>query len=388
MRLTTEHQELLQSSFIPGPNEYTGTGERTCVDFIWVDLQLILKDQGYKLRPRFQPVWQPSWLPGGKLADNRWSECEDSLALCSYWGALDALRIKDKQKVVLKIVLDNTAELELSNYFSMPPIRDDPRNHCVQVLDIITFPGRRFKIMVLPFLTPCDTPRMHCMPEVIDFIRQMLEGLEFMHQHNIAHGDITPLNIMMEGSKVVPSGSHFSSPHKYALESGLLVRHKTKHRCRVGPVRYSFIDLGFSRRYSVEEQAQELKRVVQVRVTPNVSEVGGVPSNPFKSDIMRLGSVFKYMFSSEFCDLNDFNELFDKMTAKKPADRPTAAEAVLLLDEIVSLMPKTRLKGLVRPWYWRPSRFPRHCPLFLLSILLALLFILLPYRMLFSSLTH
>ncbi|KAJ7589481.1 kinase-like domain-containing protein [Mycena floridula] len=385
MRLTKEHQELLQSSFIPGPNEYTGVGGRTCVDFIWVDLQFNLKALGYELRPRFQPVWQPSWLPGGKLAGNPWSECEDSLTLCSYWGALDALRIKDGRKVVLKIALDNTAELELSNYFSKPPIRDDPRNHCIQVLDIITLPGRRFKIMVLPFLTHCDSPRMHCMREVIDFIRQMLEGLEFMHQHNIAHGDISPLNIMMEGSKVVPSGSHFSSPHRYALESGLLVWHKTKHRCRVGPVRYSFIDLGFSRRYSEEEQAQELNWVEQAKM----SEVVGVPSNPFKSDIMRLGSVFKNMFSSGYRDLNDFNELFDKMSAKKPADRPTAAEAVLLFDEIVSLTPKTRLKGLVRPWYWRPNRFPRHCPLFLLSFLLSLLLsIFLPYRMIFSSLTH
>ncbi|KAJ7596282.1 kinase-like domain-containing protein [Mycena floridula] len=383
MRLTKAHKQLLESRFHPGPEEYSGVRQRSEIDFVWVDLQPFLKKQGYELRPRFQPVWQPSWLAGGSLAGEHWSHCEDNLALSLYWGALDAIRIKGGQRVVLKIVLDDTDELKLLDHFSKPPLRDDPRNHCVRVLDVIPVDGRRFKIMVLPFLTHWHSSPVHCMSEVIDSIRQTLEGLEFLHDHNIAHKDISRLNIMMDGTKVVPSGCHFSDPFRYALKSGLLVLTKPKPRCHVGPVRYFFIDLGFSRHYPEgKDKAQTNDRVGQTEVTPEMSLKG--PFNPFMADVFQLGLVFKDLFPLQFPHLNDFNSLFDKMTATKPADRPTAAQALLLFEEIVSSMSE------IRRWYKQPTPtqlfVERYLSRVLLSLLLAvLIFIFLRYGMISRS---
>lgn len=48
------------------------SGER-----FWRDLQPWLKEQGYLLRPRYDPAWKPSW-EGTKKVE---STCEDSLYL-------------------------------------------------------------------------------------------------------------------------------------------------------------------------------------------------------------------------------------------------------------------------------------------------------------------
>ncbi|KAJ7587980.1 kinase-like domain-containing protein, partial [Mycena floridula] len=253
---------------------------------------------------------------------------------------IDAIRVKDGQKVVLKIVFDNTKEREILQTFSEPLFRNNPRNHCVPVLDTIEFPGKQYTIIVLPFLISIRASP-HCMREVINFMRQTLQGLKFMHDQNIAHRDISKLNIMMTGGHVIPSEHHFVSfSNMYSLKSGLLVPCKPQqHLCRVSRLRYFFIDFGLSDKHpDGQEQARTTGRFGQVRVTPELSD--DVPYNPFKSDILQLGRIFKDLFPLKFPDLHDFDVLADRMTKTKAEDRPNAKEALELFEEIVSSMPK------------------------------------------------
>ena len=46
-------------------------------EYFWVDHQLFLLSCGYKLRPRYDPAWVPSW----KHKDIPWYLCEDSNGL-------------------------------------------------------------------------------------------------------------------------------------------------------------------------------------------------------------------------------------------------------------------------------------------------------------------
>ncbi|KAJ7583112.1 kinase-like domain-containing protein [Mycena floridula] len=348
MQLTQDLEALLDLDLEPPVDEYRGIYQRWDPEFVWVNLQLELEEAGYRLRPRYHRDWKPSWLPGERLAGQPLDDCEDSLSICSlYWAAIDAIRVKDGQKVVLKITFNYTKEQEILQTFSEPPFRNSPQNHCVPVLDTIEFPGKRFRIVVLPYLISVHG-RLHCMREVIEFMRQTLQGLKFMHDQNIAHRDISRLNIMMTGSHVIPSENHFSSYLPvYSLESGLLVPCKPKqHLCQVSQLRYFFIDFGLLDDYpDGQERARTTGIVGQIKVTPELSD--DVPYNPFKSDIMQLGAVFKKFECKCFPDLHDFDVLMDRMTETKWEDRPGANEALELFEGIVSSMPAERQTALV-----------------------------------------
>ncbi|KAJ7589469.1 kinase-like domain-containing protein, partial [Mycena floridula] len=304
-----------------------------------------LAARGYQLRPRYHRRWKPSWRAGGALEGKAWVRCEDSLDLDSlYWGALDAIRKEDGEKVVLKIVFDDTDELDIAQSFSESPLRDDPRNHCIRVLDILHFPKRCFKIIVFPFLIPCNPLPTKSVPKAIDFFRQTLQA-KFMHDHNVAHGDVSSLNIMMDCGNDAPLQYHFSSENMYPLESGLLVPRRIRWRRR--HVRYLFIDFGLSRHYPEgKELARTTEKAGQVKVTPEMSK--DAPYNPFEADIVQLGSAFQEMLPLRLAKHSGLDVLLNRMTAMNPEDRPTATEALSCLEEIVASMWRRRLKALFR----------------------------------------
>ncbi|KAJ7583096.1 hypothetical protein C8J56DRAFT_893844 [Mycena floridula] len=344
MQLTQGLEALLDLDLEPPADEYRGIYQRRRPEFVWVNLQPKLEEAGYRLRPRYHRDWKPSWLPGERLAGHSSHQCEDSLSICLYWGAIDAIRVKDGQKVVLKIAFDNTKEREILQTFSEPLFRNNPRNHCVPVLDTIEFPGKQFTIIVLPFLISIRASP-HCLREVINFMRQTLQG----HQRT--------KHLMMTGGHVIPSEHHFVSfSNMYSLKSGLLVRCKPQqHLCRVSRLRYFFIDFGLSDEHpDGQEQARTTGRFGQVRVTPELSD--DVPYNPFKSDILQLGRIFKDLFPLKFPDLYDFDVLADRMTKTKAEDRPNAKEALELFEEIVSSMPKRRRRARVQDEHRKPRR--------------------------------
>ncbi|KAJ7589517.1 hypothetical protein C8J56DRAFT_34690 [Mycena floridula] len=144
MHLSEYHREQLQLPFNPGPDEYRGSCERDHADFVWVHLQPFLAAAVYKLRPRFHRQWKPSWLPGGSLAGKNIFDCEDHLGAGVCWAALDATRIQDGEKVVLKIVYNETDEAKICSFFSSFP--DDSRGIIVSPSSIsFLFPNDNSK---------------------------------------------------------------------------------------------------------------------------------------------------------------------------------------------------------------------------------------------------
>ncbi|KAF4613688.1 hypothetical protein D9613_008037 [Agrocybe pediades] len=87
-------------------------------EHFWVKMQPILLKRGYRLRPRYDPNWVPSWLlpqPDGKFLSRL--QCED--AVRGNGNILDAVRIQDGQKVVFKKVETKTEELPFSSRKTM-----------------------------------------------------------------------------------------------------------------------------------------------------------------------------------------------------------------------------------------------------------------------------
>lgn len=55
-------------------------------------------------------------------------------------------------------------------------LKDDPRNHCVPILQVIDDPDDDSKsYLVMPLLRPMDNPPFERVKEVVEFVDQMLE---------------------------------------------------------------------------------------------------------------------------------------------------------------------------------------------------------------------
>jgi hypothetical protein len=59
-------------------------------------------------------------------------------------------------------------------YLSSEPLSLDPRNHCVQLLEVLDVPGDD-QLLVTPLLRPFDSPTFDTFGEAIDCFRQLFE---------------------------------------------------------------------------------------------------------------------------------------------------------------------------------------------------------------------
>ncbi|RDB18666.1 hypothetical protein Hypma_014747 [Hypsizygus marmoreus] len=318
--------------------------DRDTTELFWVHHQPFLLSCGYKLRPRYDPSWV---LPPGEELT------EDRLILLTS-AVIDAVRVQDNLKVAIKRVSTTTSEIAIGMHLSSSAMSSDPRNHSVAILEILYLPGDgSTAFIVMPMLHGFHRLPFRRFGEFAEAVQQFLEGLEFMHEHNIVHRDACLYNMMMDASKAIPRGFHFASGLSHdGLNFGL----HWHDRWLVRPVQYYFIDFGLSHQYP-----RGLKNILdagifgQDRTVPEMSTT--VPYDPFMADVYQLGNVFMEIIS-KYEGLEGFLELATVMTSKNPQDRPTAAEALLMFECIVSPLKLEDLERRVWPKkLWPEERY-------------------------------
>ncbi|KAJ7487215.1 kinase-like domain-containing protein [Mycena galericulata] len=301
----------------------------------WVDRQPFLLAQGYQLRPRYRPDWVPSWTVKEKLT----GQYEDGLDIL-WRSVLDATHIHDGKKVILKGVPTDGPEIGIIKYLRSPPTPPFYQwNRTIPLLEIIEMPQSPWSFLVMPYCRRFNYPPFHCRYEFLEAMTQFLEGLQFMHDHNIAHFDIAPQNMMMDESRVIPMGSHFINPRTHTGFYGLF---RWNDRCSAGPVNYYYIDFGLSLYLpGGKDAALHLGTLRSFRTIPELSKT--VPYNPFQVDIFQLGLTIHKLIDA-YPDLNDFRRVANDMTATNPDDRPTPAGALSDLQAIATAMTPTKLR--------------------------------------------
>ncbi|KAJ7450250.1 kinase-like domain-containing protein [Mycena galericulata] len=299
----------------------------------WVDIQPFLLAKGYQLRPRYHPDWIPSWISKQKGA----KEYEDSLE-GEFTSVLDATCIHDGKKVILKRVPTGGEELAIIKRLSSPSVCSDHRNRTIPLFDVVVLPNSPWSFLVMPYCRRFNYPPLHCRKEFVEAITQFMEGLQFMHDRNIAHFDIAPQNMMMDESRVVPKGSHFCKPRTHTGFYGLF---SWNDRCSVSPVDYYYIDFGLSLYFP--DGKDTALHLGTLRTFPTIPELSlTVPYNPFKVDIYQLGLTIRKLIDA-YPDLEDFRSIANDMTATNPNDRPTPADAVSDLRRIATRMTPAKL---------------------------------------------
>lgn len=91
---------------------------------------------------------------------------------------MSATRMSDGAQIILKKLRSSPTskkEIELYQFFSNADRISDPKNHCVQVLDVLSLPEEKLEFVVFPFLSYWDQPRFETIGEAVEFFRQMFE---------------------------------------------------------------------------------------------------------------------------------------------------------------------------------------------------------------------
>ncbi|KLO08628.1 hypothetical protein SCHPADRAFT_916894 [Schizopora paradoxa] len=304
----------------------------------WRDTQPFLLKHGYELRPRFRPGWIPSWRSTGESP----VYCEDSM-YNMHPKTIDATRLRDGKAVFLKRVAKGSPEVEILQYLSDPQLRSDPRNHTVPLLDFLIGEGEN-NFLVMPVLRRFGDPPFVYVGEVVDFVRQTLEGLAFLHDVGIAHRDCSDLNIMLDADSLYPESFHPSWQSRKRHERGL-----APHINRAdssSPVVYYFTDYGISTLFTDPTKPRLVTGMhCQDKEVPELSNE--VPYDPYQTDIFILGNVYRTTLTNIYSNLSFLLPLVDEMTRTQPHNRPSAPEALAMFNSIIKQQSRISMHWLL-----------------------------------------
>ncbi|KDN39486.1 hypothetical protein RSAG8_08781, partial [Rhizoctonia solani AG-8 WAC10335] len=286
--------------------------------------QPYLLSKGYRLRPRYQPDWTPSW----KGTNIKPSKCEDSIDSLPI-RVLDATRIETGEQVMLKFVVpsegnEGLEEVALLEHFSTPPLRDHPSNHVVRCLDSFPVPGTESgRFVSMPLLTDYEEIPFYNIAEVHDMLQQLFDGLLFMHENNIAHRDIASANVMMDARSLYDEPFHpYHQSHSPDMKR-LWFRDPDVPRLVVG----------VNARESTPEQAN------------------GDPYDPFLADVYQLGAVLRRDLIPKFEFLESLLPLAEEMTLDNPTERPSLAAARTSMNTAFLGIPGWKYRWPIVPEY-------------------------------------
>ncbi|KAF8707290.1 hypothetical protein AX14_013662, partial [Amanita brunnescens Koide BX004] len=246
----------------------------------WRDHREWLESFGYKLRRDLQVV------PDVLYQDQKQGQLQFNPNMF-----MDATRIVDGKRVMLRKVGQNELEISVFFKYSHESITKDPRNHCVPIFDVLEVPYEDdMAIIVIPFLRPFYTPRFETRGELLEFFRQILEGVHFMHLYNIAHGDCTIQNILMDGDGMYPQGFHPIWPNASLACKGPAKKQFTRTK---RPPRYYLT--GFESSCYFPPSATNTLALPNVEGDNYMSEQQDQlsPYDAFPADVYCLGNTFR-----------------------------------------------------------------------------------------------
>lgn len=161
-------------------------------ELYWKDREDFLESHGYMLRPRYRKDWVPSWRGKPReeillaedafvlyvrISHNRTGNRSVNDRLSQFrFNVMDATRISDGALVYVKRISTDSEELAILSYLNSGEIRQDPRNHCIPLLDVLHDPFMPGKSMiVMPFARYIDSPGMERVEDILDCVDQILE---------------------------------------------------------------------------------------------------------------------------------------------------------------------------------------------------------------------
>ncbi|EJT97916.1 hypothetical protein DACRYDRAFT_111436 [Dacryopinax primogenitus] len=329
----------------PGTSEppvdlYVPPYGRTEAELNWSAVQPYLQSRGYMLRPRYHPGWVGSWVGTKKKPE----KCVDSIGISEHGVVINAIRMRDGAPVLLKIWSSTSAqdgnELAVLQYFSDPARSGDPDNRCVPLLDTIDMTEwqERGVDYVLAFEVGGDA--FVANP---DFER-FLQGLAYMHSHNVFHGDIHPGNIRMDAKNVFPKG--IPGPYNFHPDHPLLMKQAKRFNTMQAPPKYYYIDFGSSTMFPSYEERKLVQFNAAAFIPPECKNDADALYDGFKADILQLGATITILIRA--CDRPELNwviyALLSRMLKRDPEERPPIEALATAFREVLRDMSNREMR--------------------------------------------
>ncbi|KAH8923467.1 kinase-like protein [Atractiella rhizophila] len=229
-------------------------------------VQTALTDAGYSL-----VLLQPQGL-------KRWTT--SSLSSFSYSYVAEVCR--GAQRFIVKVIEDHE---EVAIHRSLAQI-DDSRNHTIKIIDLLECEGDQ--LLILPLGVPLRDFEGHLDPALaIRLCEQLIEGVAFIHSHDIVHLDLKPENLVVIGDNL------------------------------------QIIDFGLSVRVN-SHTVLEGFRGTRTWVAPEVGESGGPKRafHPIPADLWATGRIILRFFGPYLPDDHKLLKLATQLTLPNPNSRP------------------------------------------------------------------
>ncbi|KAG6847854.1 hypothetical protein H0H93_005506 [Arthromyces matolae] len=310
-------------------------GELSFTEVFWRDHYEHLRKHGYTLRRRYEPDWSPSWVTNGTSSFG----CEDA-TVASNALINDASR-RDGSSVMLKR-MDTTdpstkTELAMARFVSSPDLSITPRNRCVPILEFIPpKEGSNTAFMVMPLLFDVHITPFETIGEVVEYFRQLFEGLQFMHNHNFVHGDCKWNNIMADSG---PLYDHLLHPVNYYMRRDYRGFAPNPVSRTIRPIKYYFIDFDLSTVFGPDDVRLRIPPWGGDRTVPEHQLPHDPPCDPFPGVALmevKPKEGFEFM-----------RELVSDMVKDNPRERPTMDQVVARYDNMINGLSEWKLRSPV-----------------------------------------
>ncbi|KAJ6625269.1 kinase-like domain-containing protein, partial [Mycena sp. CBHHK59/15] len=320
-------------------------------ELFWRDHYSWLKDCGYLLCPRYSPVWTASWKGDRRLAFSAEDHISPPVRSATL---LDTTRISDGSYVILKqrdhydlaspVRFHVFREVYMFHKFSTEPLASDPKNHCIRLSEVIHVPDNdNMDLIVMPLLFDRTKFQFMTIGEVADFFSQIFEGLQFMHNNNVWHGDCKWNNIMMDTSPLIPPGV---AVHPLDPEMTWDYRREVRFWNRTeNPVKYYWIDFDLSGEHDPSTGPALVEpRYGGTRYVPEFAFLDQM-CNPFAVDIWCLGFMIQVYFTEKKQGFEFMKPLVANMVHQDPTKRPNMDEVVCRFSEIKASLSEWKLQS-------------------------------------------
>ncbi|KAF8899593.1 hypothetical protein CPB84DRAFT_1780143 [Gymnopilus junonius] len=320
-------------------NEEFEPSKQEAIMNTWDFLRPFFTTRGYTLYKRRNLVLTPETFPKPTALQSypyaRRVASDSALTIhmisTRVWGARD----KSGRDVIIKLVSEASTpsdELKALRFLNNKEMRSDPRNHTIPMLELLKFDN--FIFAVMPKWDYAVVPDFSMVSELMEFAKAMLEVLEFLHEHHIAHGDLISQNIGM---------------------NVLYTRHDFPKGLRnPGEVRYAVYDFDNTLLFpsNVEKENIQVTRSIVFEFGPNPSG----PYNPFKADVLQLGMTLQTRIRHIEDTVPEIGPFFDYMLDSDEAKRPTARDAHMRFLEIYRGLSSAQLEAEVTYHLWKNGK--------------------------------